>query len=168
MHLLLWRNRKAASFKFSWAMSKTCCSLLSGLLLSLPPGFLMTLQISLTYLSVRTLSLWWLSSSYSLMSNLAGLGRNPNHRYISWVHMATFQVLIPDVCSRLFYNYVIHWSLPHSPLHGSLPLCDRLVWYQGPVLGSHSHLFNVTMLKSLHCRFTIHRYWGLIVKYILV
>ena len=39
---------------FSWAITETCCPLSSVLLAFLPPDFLMTLQMSSTFLSVRT------------------------------------------------------------------------------------------------------------------
>ena len=67
VHLPQWWKRKTASFTFSWAKTKSCC-LLSGVPLALlPPGFLMALQMSSTFLSVSTLSLsgclvpafWW-------------------------------------------------------------------------------------------------------------
>ena len=72
--LQIWWNRKAASFTFSWAITKTCCSLSGILLAILPPGFLITLQMSWTVLSMRTLSLSGLYSPWSLTSNLAASG----------------------------------------------------------------------------------------------
>ena len=72
-----------ASFRFTWAITETCCSLLDIPLAFLPPGFLMTLQMSSTFLSVRTWSLSGQSSPCSLTSSLAALGLNPSHTYIS-------------------------------------------------------------------------------------
>ena len=81
---LHWRwNRKTASFRFSWAMTKTCYPLSGVPLAFLPSGFLMTLQKASTFLSVRTLNLSGLSSSLSLMSNLAASALNPSWMYIS-------------------------------------------------------------------------------------
>ena len=44
VHLHQWWNRKRASFRFSWAMNETCCSLANIPSTFLPPGFLTTLQ----------------------------------------------------------------------------------------------------------------------------
>ena len=87
-HLHLWWKRKLASFRLSWAITETYCPLSDILLALLPPGFLMKLQISSTFLSVRTLSLSGLSSPCSLTNNMAVLGLNPRCRYISWSHNA--------------------------------------------------------------------------------
>ena len=86
VHHYLWWNRKTASFRFSLAMTDTCCPLSGVLLAFLPPGSLVRLQMSSTFLSVRTISLSGLSTPYSLMSNLAALGLNPSQMCISWSH----------------------------------------------------------------------------------
>ena len=88
VHLHLWWSRKTASFRFSCAITETCCPLSGVPWAFLPPGFLTTLQISLTFWSVRTQSFLGLSSPCSLMSNLAALGLNPSRMYISCSHEA--------------------------------------------------------------------------------
>ena len=102
MHFQQWWNRKEASFRFSWAMTETCCPLLDVPLAFSLPGFLTTLQMSLTLLLVRTLSLSGLSSPCSLMSNLAALGLNPSRIYLSWSH----KDIISGPCS-----WCTHWVL---------------------------------------------------------
>ena len=59
MHLHLWLNRKAVNFSFFCSMTETWCPRLGALLAFLPPDFLMMLQISTTFLSVRTCKLVW-------------------------------------------------------------------------------------------------------------
>ena len=80
VHLHQWWNRKTTGFRLSWAISVP--------LAFLPPGFLMTLQISSFFLSVRTLSLSELSIPCSLTSNLAASGLKSCHMYTSWTHEA--------------------------------------------------------------------------------
>ena len=87
VHLHLWWNKKAASFNFYWSIAETYCPLLGIPLAFLPPGFLMTLQMSSTFLLVRTWSLSGLSSPCSLTSNLAASGLNPSQMYTSWSHL---------------------------------------------------------------------------------
>ena len=74
VHLHLWCNRKMVSFRFSWAIIETCCPLSGIPSTFLPPDFLITLQMSSTFLSVRTLSFTELSSPCSLTSKLAFWG----------------------------------------------------------------------------------------------
>ena len=88
VHLHWWWKRNKASFRFSWAITETCCHLLGIPLASLPSGFLMTLQMLLTVLLVRILSLSGLSSPCSLMSNLAASELNLICKYIFLSHMA--------------------------------------------------------------------------------
>ena len=73
IYLHLWWNRKMASFRLFWAITEICCPLLGIPLAFLPTGFLTTLQMPSTFLSVRTLSHSWLSSTCSLTSSLAAL-----------------------------------------------------------------------------------------------
>ena len=120
VHLHLWLKRKTASFRFSWAITETCCPLLDILSAFLPPGFLTTLQMSLTFLSVRTQSLSGLFSPCSLMSNLAALGLNPSRTYISWIH----KVII---------------SGPHALCTHRIPMYMSwciILWWRVPVLGN--------------------------------
>ena len=49
LYLPLWWNRKTASFMFYWAITETCSHLSSITSALLPPGFLMTLQMSSTF-----------------------------------------------------------------------------------------------------------------------
>ena len=49
VHLHLWWNKKGAIFKFSWDMTETHCFLSCIQSEFLPPGFLLTLQLSLTF-----------------------------------------------------------------------------------------------------------------------
>ena len=86
VQLHLWWNKKIDSIRFSLTVTETCYPLLGFQLAFIMPGFLMTLQISSTFLSVRALSLWGLSSPCSLMSNLAALGLNLSCSYISCSH----------------------------------------------------------------------------------
>ena len=87
-HLHLGWNRKAACFRFSSAMTDTCCSLSGILSAFLLPCFLTILQMSSTFLSVRMLSFSGLSSPCSLISNLAASGLNHSHRYRFCCHEA--------------------------------------------------------------------------------
>ena len=60
VHLHLWWDKKAASFRFSWAMTKTCCPLSCIPSAFLQLGFLMTLQMSLNFCSWGPVfALWW-------------------------------------------------------------------------------------------------------------
>ena len=88
VHLHQWWNRKAASFRFSWAVTDSYRPLSDVLLAFLPPGYLMSLQMSSTFFSVGILSLSGLSSPCSLMSNLTASGLNLSCKYISWSHKA--------------------------------------------------------------------------------
>ena len=126
VHLHLWWNQKA-SFWFSWASTETCCPLLGILLASLPPCFLTTLQMSSTFLSVRTHNLWGLSSPCSLMSKLAASWLNPSWMYVSRSYMA----IISGSCS-----ICTHW-IPSSFLGTSYS-------------GRKSHLKVTPFLHALH------------------
>ena len=61
VHHYLWWNRKTANFRFSCAITETCCPLSGVPLAFLLPGFLMTSQLLWTLLSVTILSLSGLS-----------------------------------------------------------------------------------------------------------
>ena len=87
VHLHLWQNRNAASLRFFWAVTKTCCLLLGIKLVFLPPDFLKTLQ---TFLSVRTHCLSGLSRPCSLMSKWVDSRINSSWKHISWSHDASF------------------------------------------------------------------------------
>ena len=96
-----------ASFSFSWAITETCCHPLGVPSAFLLPGFLMTLQMSLTFLSVRTWSLLGVCSSCSLMSNLADSGLNPSWTYISCNHKAIISGL-HALCTLRIPMYTSH------------------------------------------------------------
>ena len=91
----------------------TCCPLSGVLSAFLPPGFLMMLQMSSTFLSMRILSWLGLSSPYSLMGNLAALALNPSQMYIFWSFKA--MILGPHtVCTHTIPMYcflgIIYWQ----------------------------------------------------------
>ena len=118
VHLHLWWSRKVASFRFSWALTETCCPLSGIPLAFLPPGFLTILQMSSTFLSVRALSLSGLSHPCFLTSNLAALGLNSSQMYISWSH----ETIISGP-----YSFCTHW-FPFIILQGII------LWQRVPSL----------------------------------
>ena len=87
VHLQLWWNWKAASFRFSWAITVTCCPLLGILSEFLLPGFLSHCRCN-QHSSLWKLSLSGLSCPCSLISYLAALRLNPCCKYIFWSHKA--------------------------------------------------------------------------------
>ena len=106
VHLHLWWIGRLIASGFSWAITETCCPLLGVPSAFLLPGFLMTLQMSSTILSVRILSLSGLSSHCSLMSNLAALGLNPSRVYISW----NFKAIISGPCALCTHRIPLYCS----------------------------------------------------------
>ena len=133
VHLHLWWNKKPPSFRFSWAITKTCCPLLGIPLAFLPPGFLGTLFMSFTFLSVMILSLSGLSSLCSLMSNLAPLGLNPIQIYISWSFEAIFSGT-PALCTCSFPLYC-SWGI--------------IIWLRVPSWGMSTFAYSASGLTSL-------------------
>ena len=121
-------------------MPETCCTLLGVLLAFLLPGFFMTLQISLTFLSMSTLTLFGLSGHSSLMSNLAASELNLNHKYISLSHKAIIPDIMPNLhtlsflqpCNSLSYDVMSHLEVVQflRILHQSFPLLPQLLWSQ--------------------------------------
>ena len=93
-HHLLW-NRKAASFGFFWAMTETCCSLSGIPLAFFLPGFIKTLQMSSTLLSVRTCSWSRLTRLCSLMSRWVALWLNPSNKFI----LSSYDAMISSFCA---------------------------------------------------------------------
>ena len=94
VHLHLLWNKKATSFRFSCAVTDLLPSV-GSLIGILATWFSMTLQMSLTLLSVRMLSFSVLSSPCYLTSNLASLGLNPSWMYICW----SFKAIISGPCT---------------------------------------------------------------------
>ena len=110
VHLHLWWNRKVVSFKFCWTLTETCCPLLGIQLRFLPPGFITTLQMLSSFLSVRTLSLSGLSNHGSLMSNLAALELNPSNKYISW-SQGTITSGPKSWCTCWIHTITLQWVM---------------------------------------------------------
>ena len=142
MHCFLYK--KAASFSFSCAITETCYPLLGVPSAFLPPGFLMTLQMSSTFLSVRTQSLSGLSSPWSLMSNLAALGLNPSQMYISWsfdaitsgpLALCTHKIPIFLSCSIILWQRVSSWGI-YMFAYSASGSTSFSTWVTGSFLGS--------------------------------
>ena len=122
-------------------MIKTCCPLLGIPLAFMPPGFLTTLQMSSTFLSVSTHSLSGLSCPCSKMSNLAASELNQSCKYISWCHEAILSgpctlcihLILSVIIQFIFYDAITHLKVaPFSHiLHQSFPLLHGLLQSQG-------------------------------------
>ena len=103
-------------------MAETCCLLLDILLTFLPHGVLMMLQISSTFLLVRTYSLPRMCWPCSLMSNWAMSRLNLSHKYISWSHEAITSDLRSSFCmyaTDSILHLTVHHPLSESPLASS-------------------------------------------------
>ena len=138
-------DRKTASFRFSWAVTESCCPLLVITSAIFQPGFLITLQILSTFLSMRTPSLSGLSSPCSLMSNLDASGLNPSRIYLSCSHEAIISGLHALYTNRIpmytSWCIILWWKIPSWGISifaysasGSTSFCS---WATGSTSGSY-------------------------------
>ena len=151
MRLHLWWNRMAGSLTFSWAVTDTCFHLVCISSAFLPPDFLTTLQMLLTFLSVRTLS-------FSLMSNLAALELNPSQRYISLSHKAIISCLCVWYMCWICYAtlhlidlwHIVHWWGSSIFTYSVSEFTSFFTWLTGLIAGSDP-IWYIVNIRLIAC-----------------
>ena len=149
-----WWNRKTAGFRFSWAMTETCCPQLGIPLAFLSAGFLMTLQMSSTFFSVSTLSLSGLSSPCSLMSNILS---KTLQFIILWCNVPSQGSFIFTYSASKFSSHWLLWCQGPTPLacsrHPDCSLLQLCHWWPADGHWHLSHallcLLAVTMTSGI-------------------
>ena len=139
VHLHLWWNSKAASFRFSCAITETFCPL-PGIPLHLAfsqhcrcHGQSCQWEVS-AYQDTLILALWWASA----------MGLNPSQMYISW----SFKTIISGPCALcigripiyLSWGIILCWRVPFQGIFIFVYSASRLTtlwsWITGSFLGS--------------------------------